>query len=306
MLGYVRAHAPELRVREHECYRALYCGLCKSMGKCTGQCSRMTLSYDFVFLAAVRIALNKETLTVKRERCIAHWIHPRKVVKSSPALSYCADASALLTYQKLLDDLADEKGGKRLRAMLARPFLHGAYRKARRRHPELDQKIALHLSHLHEYESTPQSFPSADRPASYFGDLMQDVFAEGLSDTDARLAGTVGRAVGRWIYLLDAADDFEEDCKKGRFNPYRAVFGDTLSQEERETIRLSLIAHLGEAEKAFLLIECDENPDVYEILANVLYLGLPNTAKSILNPKEKKKSKCQAAQTENIITEKDS
>lgn len=306
VLGYVRAHTPELRVREHECYRALYCGLCKSMGKCTGQCSRMTLSYDFVFLAAVRIALTEEPLTVKRERCIAHWLHPRKVVKSSPALSYCADASALLTYQKLLDDLADEKGGKRLRALLARPFLYGAYRKAKRRHPELDGKIALHLSRLHEYESTPQSFPSADHPASYFGDLMQDVFAEGLSDTDARLAGAVGQAVGRWIYLLDAADDFEEDCKKGRFNPYRAVFGDTLSPEERETIRLSLIAHLGEAEKAFLLIDCDENPDVYEILANVLYLGLPNTAKSILTPKKKKKSKRQATQTENIITEKDS
>ena len=54
MLGYIRTSQGELRVREYEVYRALYCGLCKHMGKCTGQCSRMTLSYDFVFLAALR------------------------------------------------------------------------------------------------------------------------------------------------------------------------------------------------------------------------------------------------------------
>ena len=54
MFGYIKPLTPELRIREHECYRAYYCGLCRAMGKCTGQCSRMTLSYDFVFLAAVR------------------------------------------------------------------------------------------------------------------------------------------------------------------------------------------------------------------------------------------------------------
>ena len=58
MFGYIRPHTPELRVREYEYYKAVYCGLCRSMGKCTGQCSRMTLSYDFAFLSLVRMALS--------------------------------------------------------------------------------------------------------------------------------------------------------------------------------------------------------------------------------------------------------
>ena len=127
MLGYVRTHTPELRLREHECYRALYCGLCKSMGKCTGQCSRMSLSYDFVFLAAVRMSLLGEEPHFKKERCIVHPLRKRPTVHSSPTLDYCADASALLTYRKLLDECKDERGGKKIRAFLLRPFFSGAY-----------------------------------------------------------------------------------------------------------------------------------------------------------------------------------
>ena len=72
MYGYLRIHAPELKVREQEYYRAVYCGLCRTMGKCTGQCSRMTLSYDFTLFALVRMALTGETAAFRRRRCMAH------------------------------------------------------------------------------------------------------------------------------------------------------------------------------------------------------------------------------------------
>lgn len=286
MLGYVRTHVPELRVREHECYRALYCGLCKSMGKCTGQCSRMSLSYDFVFLAAVRMSLLGEELHVKKQRCVVHPFKKRPTVCNSPTLDYCADASALLTYNKLLDDCKDERGGKKIRAYLARPFFRRAYKKAKKRHPALDAAISEQLSALAAYERSEHDIPSADTPASYFGELMYTVFSENLTETDARLAGNIGRAIGRWIYLLDAADDFAEDIEKDRFNPYRALFGETLSDEEKETIRLSLIAHLTDAERAFLLIDSFPTPELQEILANILYLGLPKAAKKVLYPQK--------------------
>ena len=135
MLGYIRTATPELKIREHEFYRALYCGLCKHMGKCTGQCSRMTLSYYFVFLAAVRMGLTGEQVTLKRSRCLLHPFRRKPMAVHSPTLTYCAHASALLVYHKLMDDIADERGGKRLKAMLARPFLRSAYRRAQKRLP---------------------------------------------------------------------------------------------------------------------------------------------------------------------------
>jgi hypothetical protein len=281
MLGYVRADVAELRVREHQYYRALYCGLCHRMGKCTGQCSRMTLSYDFVLLAALRLSLTKENPTIKQKRCMVHPLRKRPTAEPCEALDFCADASALLTYHKLLDDLQDEKGFKRLRAWSVRPFLVRGYRRAKRRRQTLDVAIADRLATLSALERDTLQVHGADEFAACFGDLMAAVFADGLEGVSKRLAQTIGRAVGRWIYLADAADDFLEDCRRGRFNPYRGVFGERPSVRELENLRLAMTAILCEAENALSLMDDYPTPELREILANILYLGMPNKAREI-------------------------
>ncbi len=283
MLGYVKTNAQELRLREHRVYRALYCGLCRRMGKCTGNCSRMTLSYDFVFLAAVRLSLTGEKIEIEKRRCLIHPFRARPVVKACQALDDCADASALLVYHKLCDDIRDERGWKRLRARFARLFLKKAYRKARSRHPDLDLSVAEHLRALSDYESATE-FPGADAPAEQFGLVMGDVFAEGLSENAARIAADMGCAIGHWIYLVDAADDFSEDLKKDRYNPYRKLFGDAPTEADWENVRLSLTAHLCRLERGFLLMDRHSTGELHEILANILYIGLPETGERVTSP----------------------
>ena len=280
MLGYVKTDSQELRMREYHYYRALYCGLCHRMGSCTGNCSRMTLSYDFVFLAAVRLALAGESPEIKKQRCFLHPFRPRPTAQKCQALDYCADASALLVYHKLLDDLHDERGLKKLRAVLMRPFLRPAYRRAKKRHPTLDTVIDDHLKKLSEYESTAD-FAGADALAEQFGLLMRAVFSEGLSDANARIATEIGAAIGHWIYLADAADDFAEDRKRGRFNPYLKLVGDAPTSADWENLRFALTALLCKAESAVLLIDNYPAPELREILSNILYLGLPQTGKRI-------------------------
>ena len=171
MFGYVRAYKPELKVKEYELYRAAYCGLCRSMGKCTGQCSRMTLSYDFAFLAIFRFALLNDELSFDKKRCIAHPLEKRSYVENNSTLEYCAGAAALLNYHKVRDDLSDERGKKKLVAALALPAVSGARRKALKRGlTELDGKISAHLARLSELEGT--SPRSVDAPAGIFGELL--------------------------------------------------------------------------------------------------------------------------------------
>ena len=282
MLGYVRPNAQELRLREYEYYRALYCGLCRRMGKCTGQCSRLSLSYDFVFLATLRMSLTGETPQPEKIRCLLHPFRKRKAVTESPTLDYCADASALLTYHKLSDDLADEKGFARVKAAFLRMLMRSAYKKARVRHQVLDETVGECLKKLSEYEKSTPELPSADTPAALFGDLMAAVFAEGLEGADARIASEMGRSVGHWIYLADAADDFWEDRKKGRFNPYKGLFEEIPTQTELDDLRLSLTAQLMRGERAMLLIDTFGNAELKEILYNIMYLGLPDRAEKIV------------------------
>ena len=283
MFGYIKTVPSELRLREYECYRAYYCGLCRSMGKCTGACSRLTLSYDFAFLAACRAWLCGEKAETKHIRCALHPLRRRLTVTGSEQLDYCADASVLLSYHKCLDDLNDERGLRRLRARLAKCALRKGYRKAKNRREKLNEAIRNSLADLSAYEKQPDRH-SADEPANRFGDLMAAVFSEGLEGSTARIAADFGRSVGKWIYLVDAADDYAEDIRKHRFNPYTGLFGSEMTDGNRRAVELSLTEILCDAERAFLLFPEPPCAEVREIVSNILYLGMPRTAQRVLFP----------------------
>ena len=190
MFGYVRVHSPELRVKEYEFYRGTYCGLCRSMGKCTGQCSRMTLSYDFAFLALLRLTFLRESVEFGQKRCMAHPLKKRNYMKRNASLDFCSGAAALLNYHKILDDLNDETGLKRLRALLARPFMAHSRKKALKQGlGELDTAIAAGLAELSRIEASRVA--SVDQPAACFGSILGAIVAYGLEGAEARLAKTL-------------------------------------------------------------------------------------------------------------------
>ena len=282
MFGYLRVDANNLRLRDYEVYKALYCGLCKSMGKCTGLCSRLSLSYDFTFLAALRLTLAGELPELKKFHCAIKCFRRHKAFVKSKEIDFCADASAILTHYKLLDDKKDETGLKKLWALLASPLFSRSYRRAKRRFPELDRLVKSHMDELAAIER--ENAQSVDRPAECFGRLLGEIASFGLSEPASRIARSVGLSIGKWIYLIDAADDYEEDKKRGRYNPFLA-FG--LDNEGKEELRESLTAYLADAEKALDLIDSYPAPEFREILTNLLYSGLPKQAEAILFPERK-------------------
>ena len=61
-----------------------------------------------------------------------------------------------------------------------------------------------------------------DEPAACFGQLMAELFVM-EADLWAPTLRQMGMALGRFIYLLDAALDYDKDRKKGKYNPYLAM-----------------------------------------------------------------------------------
>ena len=281
MFGYIRTHVPELRVREHECYRAVYCGLCREMGRCTGCLSRLTLSYDFVFLPLVRMAVTGEKPTFSPRRCAVHPLRKRPMMNGNEALAHSARCAALLNYWKVRDDRADERGFKRLRAMLIQPFMAIGRRRARRVYGQLEAQIASHLAQLSALER--DNTDSADLPANAFGALLRDICAYGLEGTQAKLAAAIGYHTGRWIYLIDALDDRAADAERGSYNPLNLMYGTSaLTAEQTETFSAHLTEELMEIESALDLTDGDAFPEGMALLRNMLYLGMPRVAEAIL------------------------
>jgi len=286
MFGYIRTDTPELRVRENEYYRAVYCGLCRSQGKCTGQCSRFTLNYDFVFLALLRLAIDGHQPEIKKGRCMAHPLRKRAYIAHCDPLAYCAHAAAILTYGKIADDLNDEKGFKRLKAALAKPFASGMRRRALKQYAELDSLVSDGLKKLSEIEK--QQLCSVDIPADAFGEILADIVSFGLEGNEKKIMRKIGKHIGRWIYIVDAADDLEEDIKKHRFNAFACLYGGNIPNEDKESVSNSLRLELLVAEPAFDLIDYNELYDIEAIVSNIIYRGMPKTVESVLgiNPCE--------------------
>ncbi|MBQ8850694.1 MAG: hypothetical protein IJ011_10215 [Clostridia bacterium] len=287
--GYVRVTRSELRVREYEAYQATYCGLCRSMGKCTGQCSRMTLSYDFVFLALTRLSLLGEEFGFDRKRCIAHPLRKRSYMKRNKTLDYCSGAAALLNYHKVRDDLSDEGGFKKLSAALLLPFVaHGRKKALRMGLSELDGKISDGLRRLSELEKENRA--SVDEPARIFGEILGDILSYGIEGDGARVAHTLGASVGKWIYIADALDDWSEDAEKGRYNPFILLYGKERPDEgELDGIKIALKNELCSAEGALDLIDF-ENSDIKNIVQNILFLGLPSKIDEIASEDSRSRS----------------
>ena len=83
MFGYVKPFKPHMRICEYETYKAVYCGLCKILGREYGFVSRMTLSSDFAFLGLMALALNDSPAVVEPQRCIAHPWRKTPCLRSS-------------------------------------------------------------------------------------------------------------------------------------------------------------------------------------------------------------------------------
>ena len=272
MFGYVKPVVNEMLVREHEFYKATYCGICRSMKKHTGVLSNVTLSYDSVFLALVRMLYIPDgDFAAEQRRCIAHPTKKRPMLKENSALEYTARAFAVLTYYKLKDDLSDESGLKRLGVTAVRPIVSLANGKADL--DELEVLVADRLDRITRLERA--KCDSIDAPAALFGELLGEIFAYGLAESDRLVPYEVGNHLGRFIYAADAAEDYEKDVKSGSYNPFVIAYGGApLTSENKQSIKTGLLLECKKIEAAVNLLPFGNRATIENIINNVIYLGL--------------------------------
>ena len=272
MFGYVKPVVADLLVREHEFYRATYCGICRAMKKHTGTLSNVTLTYDSVFLALVRMAYT-EGLECRTElrRCIAHPAKRKPMLCENEAIEYTARAFAILTHYKLLDDLSDEKLMKRASVALVRPITARAKKLADL--SELEAIVADRLSKISRLEA--ERCPSVDIPAELFGELLGEIFSYGYEGEARLVTYECGLHLGKFIYAADAAEDYERDAKSGNYNPYVIAYGKAaLTAENRESIKTGLLFECQRIEAAVNLMDFCGKATIENIIKNIIYLGL--------------------------------
>jgi len=216
VFGYVTANRKELTKEQLARYNAIYCGICRNICRQSGNVARLGLSYDMAFLSALLMSLYEPEEESGKASCVAHPFH-KKPWADNRYIGYGADMNVALSYYNFLDDWLDD--GKRSAKLMADAF--GKYI------PEIEQRYPRQCEAIHDCirrlaQLEKENCPNPDEPAACFGELMGEllVYEEDLWAPTLR---QMGRSLGRFIYLLDAALDYDKDAKKGKYNPYLAM-----------------------------------------------------------------------------------
>ena len=263
MFGYVNAYKDLLRVCDYNVFRGYYCGLCKQLGKSFNQLTRLGLSYDMTFLAILISSLNEEKPDLKMQKCIAHPFSKRPVIKGDNGIEYSAHMSVILTYMKLKDDWDDERSIK----SMGRHAYFFSMKKSAKKYPVQYKCIKGNLEELSRLEKEKCKNP--DEVADCFGKLLEGIFD---ADGKNKPLSWLGYHIGRYIYILDAYKDIEDDIKKKSYNPFIEMYGKDLDKNVlKESIKTSLTFTLSEISNAFNLLDIKKNR---ELLENIIYLGL--------------------------------
>lgn len=262
MFGYITPVLSVLSEERKQRYRSFYCGVCHALKSRHGQSRRLSLSNDMTFLAMLLSSLYEPDTGSTGSRCVLHPLKSHPYL-SSPMIDYAADMNALLFFYKCEDQRMDDCS---LAGKAGESLFRASAEKVRKLWPVQAEGVERALKELWREEK--KSSPDPDRLCNLSGEMLGAVFAPKPEDPWSGLLRTVGAGLGRFIYWMDAWDDYDEDTKKGRFNPLTAYHGRPDYEEFcKETLEL-LIA---DAAGSFEILPLEQDLD---LLRNVLYSGV--------------------------------
>lgn len=261
MFGYIIINKGDMKFKEFDVYHSYYCGLCQSLKKNYGISGQISLTYDMTFLVLLLTGLYEPETKNFETKCVVHPFekHP---VKQNRFSDYAADMNVLFTYYKCMDDWNDDK---KLSKLTYGKILEKAYRRLCRNYGEKAKRISKAMQELSQAEQ--KQTMDIDYMAGLFGSVMGELMTPKEDEWQETLYH-LGRFLGKYIYLLDAYEDIEDDIQKHRYNPLLAKYENPDFEEELKMILTMMMAECcKEFEKLPIL-------DNIEILRNILYSGV--------------------------------
>jgi len=262
LFGYIVTYPEALSRERQQRFKAMYCGLCRTLRKRHGFLTSSTLSYDLTFLALLLNALYEPGERTDRERCIANPAKQHDYV-STPVMDYVADMNIALAYHKCRDDWYDDKNPV---SAGEAALLRRAYRTVEKAYPRRCDAIERWLEQIHGWER--DNVLEIDLPVNATGRMLAELFVWPEQHTFVQELQTIGDGLGRFVYFMDAYDDLPRDVRRGSYNPLKSLRDREDYEQLCKTAMMAMIADAADAfERLPILLDAD-------IIRNVLYSGV--------------------------------
>lgn len=275
MFGYISPDAPYLFKKDETLYKALYCGLCKSIGAGCGQTARTALQYDMAFASALVHNIRGEDVKINRARCAIHWFKRRHIAAVDETTIALGCVNTALAYFKLCDDKADGEARGALRHLYKK-----GYKRVVKRHPRVAEIVSAQMRAQTELEKAGCAV--IDQACEPTAAMMRDISDYLLGEYSTPHTQKLFYNLGKWVYLIDALDDYDKDVKKGRYNVLYNVYGEgckaqAVKKGEKELVFIfdMLFAQLRES---IANIKFRFNHDLTD---NIILRGIPLKTKAV-------------------------
>ena len=278
MFGYVVMNKPEIKFKDFDMYRSFYCGLCRELKERYGLSGQITLTYDMTFVILLLSGLYEPPTKKGSTRCIVHPVR-RQPVRKNAITEYAADMNIFLTYYKCKDDWNDERS---IPGFVFGKLLEGKEKKSEKIWSKKVQTIVSCLDELFALEK--ENATDIDRVSGCFGRIMAEIFAY-REDVWEPTLRRMGFYFGKFIYLLDAYDDVEEDVKKGNYNPFSK---DYIIKGFDDRVKNMLMMMMAETCREFEKLPIIKYTD---ILRNILYSGVWCRFENVSGKRKKEQEK---------------
>jgi hypothetical protein len=161
---------------------------------------------------------------IEKQRCVIHQIIKRPIAIVDALTERIGALNVILAYHKLNDDVVDNGKGR-----IPRAFFKSSYKKAKQKEPEFDKIVAKRYSELLKYEKT--NGDSIDVASDPFGNMIKEIVEIISGSIYTEELGLLAYNLGKWIYLIDALDDFDKDIKKNNYNVFVNLYRDIKNKE---------------------------------------------------------------------------
>ena len=275
MFGYITPDNPYLFKKDETLYQAVYCGLCKCIGKGCGQRARTALTYDLAFTSALVHNIRGEDVKIEKKRCVLHWFRRRPIARPDDLTVALGCVNTALTYHKLLDDKRD--GDKK--AALRHLYKKG-YKRVKKLHPKITEIVTEGMEEQARLETAGCSM--VDAAAEPSANMLMEISRYLLGEYSTQYTDKLFYSLGKWVYIIDALDDYDRDVKKGRYNPLYNAYGENcrkvLTKKHGEELKFILDMLFADMRECLANIKFHFNHDLTD---NIILRGIPMKSREI-------------------------
>ena len=281
MFGYTLPMYSKMSSSDLATYRRYYCETCHQLKSEFGLVSTAAVNYDMTFNTIILNAVAGDVIDFARTKNSPLCVF-KKPNADSDLFRKMAAYTILLTKWELVDDTIDKPSMKTNFISLT---LSKAINKAEKMYPEYDNIVGKGFEELHSLELS--GCTDAIKMGNRFGQSLSVALNDFAERHATKELSDLFIELSTMVYVMDAVDDLDEDYMDNTYNPYLKDCTDFINKKDYISKHIyditdSINSVVGALQSAYLSVrkEMKVNTGVAD---NIIYYGLPDSAKKIIS-----------------------